>query len=258
MSDLYIFHGIDSKVGTTMISQSVAEVMAGVFTEKKVLFIALNGRESTDFIREDTEHIDTLKSRLESRMLAENELAAHCRNVRNLFVLGGLCNEEEERYYQPELAAHLIDVAANSFDIIVIDSGNRLDNGLAFGALRLEAHKYFIMTQQESVLARWEKRKSVYERLGVTPDGYILNSYIDKDIYPLEYIAKRLAMDKNKFYKIAFSYGGRRAEIERKTLMGGSGDAFSCDVVRLTERVIGAESGSMNPKKRKRHWKNFI
>ncbi|MDR0423994.1 MAG: hypothetical protein LBH39_00795 [Clostridiales Family XIII bacterium] len=258
MSDLYIFHGIDSKVGTTMISQSVAELMAEAFPEKKVIFMALNGRESTDFVREDTEYIDTLKSRLESRMLAENELAAHCRNIRNMFVLGGICNEDEERYYQPELASHLIDVAAGQFDIIVIDSGNRLDNGLAFGALRLSGDKFFIMTQQESILARWEKRKPVYERLGILPSGYILNRYMDKDIYPLDYIAKRLEMDKGKFHKVSFSGSGRRAEIERKTLMANPGDAFPSDIARFVKRALGIDLDGIGGIKRKRRWKNFI
>jgi hypothetical protein len=258
MSELYVFHGIDNKVGTTMISQSVAEILADAFPGKQVAFMALNGRVSMEYVREGAEPIDNLKSRLESRMLAEDELAAHCRRAKNLSILGGVCNEDDERYYHPDMAAYLIEVADKSFDIVVIDSGNRLDNGLAFGALSSVADRFFIMTQQETMLARWEKRKSVYERLDIMPKAYILNNYMEKDVYPLEYIAKRLGADRGKFHKVSLSHGGREAEIERKTLWVSSNSPFSADMIRFTESIIRVAPGQLSKQKRKKLWRSFI
>jgi hypothetical protein len=241
-----------------MIAQSTAEALAEIFPEKRVFFLALNGRESLDYVREETESIDKLKSRLESRLLEAEELKAHCRSIKNLFILGGISNEEDERYYLPELASHLMDVAGQCFDIIVVDSGNRLDNGLALGALSFDADRYFVLTQQETLLTRWEKRKPLYERLGIMPRAYILNHYMDKDIYPLEYIARRLGADRTDFHKVRFSYDGRQAEIERKTLWVSSETAFMTDINCLAESMTGGALGVMDGRKRKKKWRSFI
>jgi hypothetical protein len=106
-----------------MIALSVAEAAAERLPERKVLFLALNGRESTEYVREGAESIDALKSRLESRLLGEEELVAHCLRIKNLSVLGGVANEEDERYYMPESASYLMDVAERAFDLIIVDSG---------------------------------------------------------------------------------------------------------------------------------------
>jgi hypothetical protein len=257
MSESFIFHGVDGKVGTTMVAQSAAEVLAELFPEKSTLFLALNGRRSTEYVREEAESLDKLKSRIESRMLAEEELAAHCANIRNLFILGGINNEEEERYYMPELASQLIALAERRFDFTVVDSGSRLDNGLAFGALSSSPRRFLVMTQQETLLARWEERKGLYEKLSVAPEAYILNHYMEKDIYPLEYVARRLGSGREKFHKIAFSYGGRRAEIERKTLRVTE-DAFAKDIVRLVDHITLGAAGRSEAGKRRRKWKSFI
>ncbi|MDR2770540.1 MAG: hypothetical protein LBB57_00720 [Clostridiales Family XIII bacterium] len=258
MSEHFIFHGIDNKVGVTMVALSVAESVAERLPEKRVLFLALNGRESMDYVREGAESIDALKSRLESRLLGEDELIAHCLRLKNLSVLGGIANEEEERYYMPEASAFLLDVAGRAFDIIVTDSGSRLDNGLAFGALSYDANRFLVLTQQETALARWEKRKGLYERLGVMPKAYILNNYIEKDIYPADYVARRFAEDGRRFYCVRFVQGGRQAEIERKSLWAGAADGFTGDIAALAGALTGGDAGEFAPRKRRRPWKSFI
>jgi hypothetical protein len=241
-----------------MVALSAAEAVAERSPEKKVLFLALNGRESTEYVREGAESIDALKSRLESGLLGEEELIAHCLRAKNLYVLGGVANEEEERYYMPEAATFLMDVAGRSFDLIVTDSGNRLDNGLAFGALSYDANRFLVLTQQETALARWEKRKALYERLGVMPKAYILNNYIEKDIYPADYVARRFAEEERRFHCVRFVQGGRQAEIERKTLWASAADGFTDDIAALVDTLVGEDAGGPAPRKRRRRWKSFI
>jgi hypothetical protein len=258
MSEHFVFHGIDHKVGTTMIALSIAEIAAERLPEKKVLFVALNGRESTEYVRENAESIDALKSRLESRLLGEEELLAHCLRAKGLSVLGGVANEEEERYDMPEAAAFLLDVAGRVFDLVVVDSGNRLDNGLAFGALLYDANRFFVLTQQETTLARWEKRKPLYERLGVMPKAYVLNHYMEKDIYPADYVARRFAEDLRQFHCVRFAQGGRQAEIEHKTLWAGTAGGFADDVATLAGALLGEDAGGSASHKRRKRWKSFI
>jgi hypothetical protein len=241
-----------------MVALSAAESVAERLPEKKVLFLALNGRESTEYVREGAESVDALKSRIESRLLGEEELIAHCLRLRNLFVLGGIANEEEERYYMPEATAFLMDVAGRVFDFVVVDGGNRLDNGLAFGALLYDANRFLVLTQQETALARWEKRRVLYERLGVMPKAYILNNYIEKDIYPVDYVARRLAEEEGRFYCVRFVRGGRQAEIERKTLWASAADGFADDIAALTDALVGGDGGGSASRKRRKRWKSFI
>jgi MinD-like ATPase involved in chromosome partitioning or flagellar assembly len=258
MSEYFIFHGVDHKVGTTMIALSVAEAVAERQPEKRVLLLALNGRESTEYVREGAESVDALRSRLESRLLGEEELIAHCLHVKNLSVLGGVVNEEEERYYMPEAAAFLLDVAGRAFDLVVADSGNRLDNGLAFGALAYDVNRFLVLTQQETALTRWEKRRVLYERLGVMPKAYILNNYIEKDICPADYVARRFAEEQRPFHRVRFVQGGRRAEIERKSLWVSAAEGFKDDVAALADALTGEDAGAPAPRRRRRSWKSFI
>jgi hypothetical protein len=241
-----------------MVALSAAESVAARLPEKKVLFLALNGRESTEYVREGAESIDALKSRIESRLLSEEELLAHCLRLKNLFILGGIANEEEERYYMPEATAFLLDTAGQVFDLIIADCGSRPDNGLAFGALLYDANRFFVLTQQETALARWEKRKSLYERLCVMPKAYILNNYIEKDIYPADYVARRFAEEERAFHRIRFVRGGRQAEIERKTLWASAADGFTEDIEALTDALVGGDAGKAGPRRRRRRWKSFI
>jgi hypothetical protein len=257
MSEYFIFHGIDHKVGTTMLSMSVAEAAAEKLSEKKVLFLALNGRESTEYTREGAESIDALKSRLESRLLGEDELTAHCRRVKKLSVLGGIANEEEERYYMPESAAFLMDVAGRAFDAIFVDSGNSLDSGLAFGALSYDANRFFVLTQQETALSRWEKRRSLYEKLDIAPKSYILNNYAEKDIYPADYVARRFSEERQRFHCVRLAPDGRLAEIEHRSLWAGSDAGFAEDIEGLAAAVIDGYTLEPAARKRRRFWKNF-
>ncbi|MDR2132366.1 MAG: hypothetical protein LBP30_03360 [Clostridiales Family XIII bacterium] len=258
MSEYFIFHGIDHKVGTTMVALSVAEALAERLPEKKVLFLALNGRESAEYVRAGAESVDALKSRLESRLLGEEELIAHCFCAKNLYALGGIANEEDERYYMPEAASFLLDVAGRAFDFVVADGGNRLDNGLAFGALLYDANRFLVLTQQETALARWEKRKALYERLCVMPKAYVLNNYVEKDIYPADYVARRFEEERERFHCVRFVQGGRRAEIERKTLWASAADGFADDIAALAGALTGETADAFAARKRRRRWKSFI
>jgi hypothetical protein len=256
MSYVYLFHGIDDKVGTTMLTLSVAEALADTYSDRKILYIALNGRSSLDYSRECGHNIDALKSRLESRILMASELDSVCGNIKNLFLLGGVENEDEERFFQPELAEFIIETAMKAFDVILVDSGNRLDNGLAFGALSFDAMRYFVLTQTENCLARWEKRKAVYEKLRIHPNAFILNKYTDKDIYHIDYVKTRLNLDRD-FHRVRLSREGRRAEIEKKTLRYLDA-AFKKDINKFTDLMVENMKVSFTPHVRRRGWRSFI
>ena len=257
MNQLYTFHGINDKVGTTMIAQSVAETIAELFSDLKVLFVAMNGRPSLDFYNGAACYIDALKSRLEGGILSPAEVESFCSSSRNLYLLGGIDNEDDERYYHPKLAKSFLETAQQAFDITLVDCGNRLDNGLAFGALSLQSERFLILRQTESSLARWEKRRSVYEKLNIRPRAFIVNMYLDRDIYPLDYVANRLNLDMGVFNKVCSSIEGRRAEVEKKTLKTLD-SCFKKDLNRLVDVLLARTPFESIPRKRSSLWKSFI
>src|SRR5665647_1130568 len=53
MDKLFSFHGIDHKVGVTMIAQSVAELIANERKDLKILLITLNGRKNAGYVKKD-------------------------------------------------------------------------------------------------------------------------------------------------------------------------------------------------------------
>jgi hypothetical protein len=252
---IYVFHGIDDKSGVTMLAQSVAETLAGKSAGRGIGFVAMNGKPSLNYFRDGDRHVDFLKSRLESRIFSPQELFSYCGRQQNLRYIGGIDNEAEERYYQPELAAFMLGTAERAFDVTIVDAGNRLDNGLAFGALRYCAARLFVITQNESCIARWEKRKNVYEKLGVGPKAFVLNKYKNTDIYSADYVAKRLRHEAT-IHTLVYSREGRRAEMEHKTL-ARLDLAYQRDVRRLVDAITRDDAQTAETQRRS-GWKNFI
>ncbi|MEG1584940.1 MAG: hypothetical protein RR361_07815, partial [Anaerovorax sp.] len=218
MKNLFVVHGADHKVGTTMISQSIAEYLSNEYKELKVLFITLNGRESAEYVNEAPESIEGIKNHLDSKMIEDIDFTRVCKKRDNFYMLTGIKKEEEQRDYYPHMATYLLETVTQTFDIVIADSGNELDNGLAIGALSATVNRFLVMTQQEAILYRWERNRMTYERLGIDFDRYIINKYYEQDPYDVSYIGKRLNLLQEQFLKVAFAGYGRQAEMEYKTL----------------------------------------
>ena len=71
---MFVFHGADSKVGTTMISQSVAEIIAENLKDKRILFTSLNGRSNNQYVDRIGESIEGIKLYLDNKVLSKKEL----------------------------------------------------------------------------------------------------------------------------------------------------------------------------------------
>ncbi|QIB69938.1 hypothetical protein Ami103574_11665 [Aminipila butyrica] len=259
MKNLFAFHGVDHKSGVTMITQSVAELLAAQNSKLNILFMALNGRKSDSYLKGGIRTIDNFKLQMESKLLISKELARDCRYKGNLYVLGGLENEQEERYYFPEAARYLLEAAASSFDLVLVDTGSCLDSGLALGGLLSAAKRYLILTQQESNLSRYEQLKPLYEKVQISFEGWIVNRYIEEDPHTLKYVGERLFLDKEKLARVQLCSWGRQAEREHKTLLDFRTDCYEEDISNLASTL--AQEAGLPPIKRQRKsklWKNFI
>ena len=87
MKRMIAFQGADAKVGTTMVSQSVAELIASSRKDLKVFFAACNGKSGTEYFQTIGEWIENVRISLENRVVSKLELLENCRQTDNLYFL---------------------------------------------------------------------------------------------------------------------------------------------------------------------------
>jgi len=258
LSQIFAFHGVDSKTGTTMISQSVAEWIAKENKECKVLFVSLNARAGTEYVDYAGQSMETLKIFLDNRLLSKREVMRESKRTENLHFIAGVIDEKMARHFSPDAAVYFIDNMQEEFDVIIADTGNDLDNGLAVGALERITNRLLVLTQQESILRRYERLKPVYDKLGFRFSRTIINQYIPEDPYDSEYIAKRNGIPKPELLKVEQSLFARQAEMEYKTLLSYKDSRYKEDIAEIAGAVMAqcGIRGADAPKRKK--WISFI
>lgn len=258
MNKLFVFHGVDHKVGTTMLAQSVAEYLSNEYQNLKVLFMTLNGRESAEYVRETPETIEAIKMHIDNKMLSSDDFEKACKKTESFYMLAGIRNELEGRFYYPETVKNLLHTVASEFHIIIIDSGNEIDHGLAIGSLSSTENRFLVISQQESVLRRWERLKSTYGKLGIQFMDYVLNKYHDQDPYGLDYISNRIEISKEQLMKVENASYARQAEMDYRTLLEYRNEKYNQDIERIANKILAKVSLPINKKQRKSKWKSFI
>ncbi|HVI42190.1 MAG TPA: hypothetical protein VM577_16175 [Anaerovoracaceae bacterium] len=256
--NLFSFHGADHKVGTTMISQSIAETISSNHPNLKILLAAMNGRESTEYIREAPVSIDAMKFHIDNKMISGEDFLKTCTHKGNFYIMGGISNEAEERYYHPGMAKYLLEEVAPEFDLVLADTGNELDNGLAIGTLSVSEEVFLVATQQETVIRRYEKNRKILEDLGIAISAFIINKFYEQDPYGLSYIASRLEVDKGKFLKVDSAGYSRQAEIDYKILLEYKNEVYLLDIIAVANDILNKNGFSEIQRQRKSRWKSFI
>jgi cellulose biosynthesis protein BcsQ len=259
MGKIFVIHGVDHKVGTTMLAQSIAQAVSNSFPSKRILLLFLNGRKSTEYIKEETGSIENIKIRLDNMMIDGSEVESFSLRRGNLFILAGIGKMEDERYYLPENAEYLLTEIRNNFDLIIVDSGNNLDNGLAIGSLRHSENRILVITQQESALKRYEELIPTYSMLGFEFKRFLINKFFTDDPYDQEYITKRLKIDKSKAQFIKQNNNYRLAEASNKSLLEFKDDIYSKDILDISNWMLQvAGLDKINKLKRNKKWISFI
>lgn len=256
--NLFTFHGTDHKVGTTMTAQTVAETISSNHTNLKILLIAMNGRASAEYIREEPVSIDSMKFHIDNRMIRGEDFLKACTHKGNFYIMAGITNETEARYYHPDMAKYLLEEIAPEFDLVIADCGNELDNGLTVGALAVSEEIFLVITQQESAIRRYEKNRKLLDELGIGISAFVINKYYEQDPFGLSYIADRLEIEKDKFFKVISAGYSRQAEIDYRTLLEYKNDAYQMDIIALTNSILNKAGIAEIQRQRKSRWKSFI
>ncbi len=216
------FFGADSKVGTTMTAHCVAETLAKR-TDIKVGLFFLNNNPSTNYIKNSNiAGLDNIKIKLFNNILKAEELMDICLKEENdLYILPGVDNYPDSRQYHPKHIERLIELAAEKFNILIIDAGSNIDSGLAIASINLAKIKYLVVTQQEAIRKNFLRTEAqTFGHLNIDSKQFLLviNKYINSNYI---YNTRQMA----GIYKMMLAVSiphlefiGWQAEIEQKTL----------------------------------------
>lgn len=115
----------------------------------KVLVLSLNAWDPSDyFLDYRGQYLNDLKVDLKTRSLTETKLKEALFEYKGFYHLAGNRDIKLQRYYTNEEISHLIEVAKEIFEVILIDGGTHFDTACASQAF-ISSELKFIVTNQE-------------------------------------------------------------------------------------------------------------
>lgn len=182
-NQLFLFVGADHKAGTTSVTHSVAQHLAGVIT-KKVLVVSLNSRTNDTFIEVSKSTIDHLRTSITSRVVTFTEIFRESEKLKSYQFLAGPRDMVRARSYSVEDVINFIEVLRNQDDyIVLIDGGNDIDNPLTIAALQRVKNRFMITKNTQSYYRALDQKVSQVLlphpalQLGYDSFLYVINGY---------------------------------------------------------------------------------
>lgn len=251
MRKVIVFFGGDSQVGTSMIARSLAEELAN--RGGKVLFVLSSGKLDKEIKSQNSASIDNLKAGICSQSLKESDINMNIVHVGNLDFIPGVKNPYMVKYFPENTINVLSQNLKEKYDFMIIDGGDNPDIGLNISALVDSDDVYFVVTQREKTLRRFNYiRENVLNPLDVT-GKIIINMYMKgKALYSEGEIEKICKME--RILQIPFIEYGWEVEMEGKTLMGY--ERFKRQIKSLADNYIDGEERN-NKWKITSRWKSF-
>lgn len=224
ISNVITFFGADSKVGTTITAQAVAEILAEN-TSLKVGFLNLSGQPSFNYLPESEGFgLDIIKTKIFNSVLSADELKSAMVQKDKLYVLPSVRTLTDLRFYKPKHVEYLINIATSIFDVVIVDAGYYPNSGLYIGAINASGIRYMVATQQETCRAAFDiTREQLFKvhQIGTESIMLVVNRYSEDIDLPNPY---KLA---DEVYKMVLSASlpnvqGAfwKTETEKRTLRG--------------------------------------
>ena len=217
MKKIIGFFGGDSQVGTTMISQSVAECLKNC--GRQVLFIKGSGKYGEEFMNGDGRYsLDDIKANIISGKVSYEDIDQVITEYKGISVIPSVRNPFTSKYYPENTYEVMLASVTDDFDYIVIDAGNDANLGLLISALNVSDCRYFVTTQQSKAIHRLtQMKKNIMQPLGF--DAHlIINKYMRDPALFLKRDIENLCEMENASV-VPYSEYGWQMEMEGRTLM---------------------------------------
>lgn len=142
------FFGTHGGAGVSTTVINVARVLGDMATQS-ILVLSLNPWDKADyFLDYRGKYLDDIRIDLRNKDLTPEKLKKATHHHSSFYQLGGNREIKLQRWYQPKEIDYLIDVAKETFDLILIDGGSHFDNA-CYAQAFVSAHIRFLVTTQE-------------------------------------------------------------------------------------------------------------
>ncbi|MEK3822343.1 ParA family protein [Cytobacillus sp. FSL W8-0315] len=145
---LVSFFGTHSGAGVSTTTLNLARSLSNKI-EEKVLVLSLNSWDPSDYFYHYNGHyLNDLKVDLKTQNLTPARLSEAVSHQNGFYHLAGNRDIKMQRFYQPNEIEHLIKVAQQLFDVILIDAGTHFDTAPTVQSY-LSSNLRFLVTNQE-------------------------------------------------------------------------------------------------------------
>lgn len=247
MKKIIGFFGGDSQVGTTMIAQSLAELLQR--RGQRVLYIMGSGKFGEEFLNLEERHsLDDLKAAVRSGRVSAEDLFQNLEEHRGMWVLPSVRNPLTAKFYTENTYEILLAEVMEEFDYAVIDGGDNGDLGLTISALNMADDRYFVTTQQSKAVRRMIlMKKNIAEPLSFN-GTLVINKYIKDPALLMKNDVLALCEEKDAVTIPYIEYSWQ-AELENRSLLHYSRFSKAMELI----------AGSYEPPERKEGiWKKHF
>ncbi len=241
-----VFFGADSKVGTTMLAQSTAEMIAG---SREVLFLALNASVISAFADTDIKRIDFFSPEIQSRMRIEKSKITRAGGKKNLFIIGGADDDFKHEEFALDMIDIMVENLRRDFSDIVIDAGSDLKNVLSYSGVMKADMRVLVFSQNGHCIDRMLHESAKWKLLNLGFDAVIVNKYKSLDVLDAYQAVRKLPFTPKEMVRVRYVDMAREAEAEGRTFADYGNKRFLNDLQSFS--VCRDE----RRKKRKKHGK---
>jgi MinD-like ATPase involved in chromosome partitioning or flagellar assembly len=226
-----------------MISQCVAERIAQENSRLNVLLIHAEQSGGTGYSPHVRESMERIRPYLAERLLDINDIIQRSGYRDNLSIIAGTDRPGSSELFHPDMAEFFLGSMAQSFDVVICDSGANMEHGLSLGALFGSDSIYMVFEQKENAFRHYEWLLPLYKKLGLNISGYVMNRFTANSAYTREYVKKRLRTSRDRLFTVRESDFGILAEIEEKSLLSYRDPGFTKDVDILAKDILMQTAG---------------
>lgn len=237
--NIFVFFGADSKVGTSITVQTIAENIA-THSRCSVLLLNLSGQPSVNYFDvSDILNLDTIKVKIINKVLQPRELIDTCYRKENLYILPTSKLISDMRHYHPEHIEYLVSLTSREFDVVLIDAGSNIHLGMCVGSLNSTNNKFLVTTQQDNARSYFEMvNDQVFSILDLSPKDFLLivNKYVNA---PGLYAPSQLA----DMYKttlagtLPYLEYGWQAERDKCTLLAYGNNEYEKQISNISKLI---------------------
>jgi septum formation inhibitor-activating ATPase MinD len=160
-----LFIGSTPNIGVTVSAFGTAVHMAKL-TDSRIGFLCLNLKSSKMHrylgLDKPTYSLDELRADLRSTSLSKELLLRHCLRIKeqsNLYVLFGNQQREQAEFYTVDDMEHLLKVASDSFDYLIVETNAYWDNAATIAGIMHAGQRIMVTTPElghfQEDVTRW-------------------------------------------------------------------------------------------------------